>query len=61
VSTHRDRDLRSLAFEIVTSALELTWTLDPFDRIIVGHAAAANRPLLTKDRSIRCRFRVAIW
>ena len=46
---------------IVTSARELTWTRDPFDRIIVGHAAAANRPLLTKDRSIRRRFREAIW
>ena len=46
---------------IATSAREMTWTRDPFDRIIVGHAAAANRPLLTKDRSIRRRFREAIW
>jgi PIN domain nuclease of toxin-antitoxin system len=46
---------------IVASARELTWTRDPFDRIIVGHAVATNRPLLTKDRSIRRRCREAIW
>lgn len=51
-----------LAFEkVVTSARALTWTRDPFDRVIVGHAAAAGHPLLTKDRSIRRRFRPAFW
>jgi PIN domain nuclease of toxin-antitoxin system len=46
---------------IATAALKLTWTRDPFDRVIVGHAVAAGRPLLTKDRSIRRRFREAVW
>jgi PIN domain nuclease of toxin-antitoxin system len=46
---------------VVSSARALVWTRDPFDRMIVGHAAAAGRPLLTKDRSIRRRFRTAIW
>lgn len=46
---------------IVASARELTWTRDPFDRVIVGHALSAGRSLLTKDRSIRRRFRAALW
>ena len=46
---------------IVASAREVSWTRDPFDRVIVGHALAAGRGLLTKDRSIRRRFRAALW
>jgi PIN domain nuclease of toxin-antitoxin system len=47
--------------EVVASACEIGWTHDPFDRIIVGQALAAGRPLVTKDRSIRRRFRQARW
>jgi PIN domain nuclease of toxin-antitoxin system len=51
-----------LAFpKVVASAREVSWTRDPFDRVIIGHAIAAGRPLLTKDRSIRRRFREAVW
>jgi PIN domain nuclease of toxin-antitoxin system len=46
---------------VVASARALTWAHDPFDRAIVRHAVAANRVLLTKDRSIRRRFRAALW
>lgn len=46
---------------VVAAARGLTWTRDPFDRVIVGHAMAAGRGLLTKDRSIRRRFRAAFW
>jgi PIN domain nuclease of toxin-antitoxin system len=46
---------------VVASARSVTWTRDPFDRVIVGHAVAADRRLLTKDRSIRRRFREAFW
>jgi PIN domain nuclease of toxin-antitoxin system len=46
---------------IVASAREVTWTRDPFDRVVVGHALAAGCGLLTKDRSIRRRFRAAYW
>ena len=51
-----------LAFpKIVAAARGVSWTRDPFDRVIVGHAAAGSRQLLTKDRSIRRRFRQAVW
>ncbi len=47
--------------KVIATATGITWTRDPFDRVIVGHAAAAARSLVTKDRSIRRRFREGIW
>jgi PIN domain nuclease of toxin-antitoxin system len=44
-------------FERVAAiAATLTWTRDPFDRMIVAHALADDLPLLTADRRIleRC-------
>jgi PIN domain nuclease of toxin-antitoxin system len=46
---------------VVTAARGLTWTRDPFDRLIVGHTAIAQASLLTKDRTIRQHYRHAIW
>jgi PIN domain nuclease of toxin-antitoxin system len=51
-----------LAFShIVDAASAQTWTRDPFDRIIVGHAAAANRDLATCDDTIREHYPRALW
>lgn len=46
---------------VVDAAREQTWTRDPFDRIVVGQAASADRALITKDRSIRRHYRRAVW
>lgn len=46
---------------IAEKARALTWTRDPFDRMIVGNAMAAKKPLLTKDRIILKHFKGAIW
>ena len=46
---------------VVTAARALTWTRDPFDRMIVGNAAIAGVSLMTKDRSIRQHYRQAVW
>ncbi len=46
---------------VVAAARTLTWTRDPFDRLIVGHAATAGATLLTKDRTIRRHYRQAVW
>lgn len=51
-----------LAFPTVSAvAIGQRWTRDPFDRIIVGHAAAGERPLVSKDRSIRRHYPHAVW
>jgi PIN domain nuclease of toxin-antitoxin system len=42
-------------------ASTLTWTRDPFDRLIVAHALVFGEPLLTKDRHIRKHYRHAFW
>ena len=46
---------------VIESALDQTWTRDPFDRIIVGQAAISASPLVTKDRAIRRHYRKAVW
>lgn len=46
---------------VVTAARTLTWTRDPFDRMIVGNAAVAGANLMTKDRNIRQHYRQAVW
>ena len=39
----------------------LSWTRDPFDRVIVAHAIAFAAPLCTRDRHIRNHYRAAFW
>jgi PIN domain nuclease of toxin-antitoxin system len=46
---------------IVASAHSLTWTRDPFDRLIVANALADGATLLTRDRNIRKHCRSAAW
>ncbi len=46
---------------IIAQALEITWTRDPFDRIIVATAAINHNILLTKDRTILKFYKKAIW
>lgn len=42
-------------------ALELSWTRDPFDRLIVAQASCQSARLLTKDTQIRKNFSSAVW
>jgi len=46
---------------IVNGALDLPWTRDPFDRIIVANAAINHNILLTKDQNILENYEKAIW
>jgi len=48
-------------YDAVAGAIEQGWTRDPFDRIIVGTAAYANTPLLTKDATILRHYPAAFW
>jgi PIN domain nuclease of toxin-antitoxin system len=42
---------------LIEQALPLSWTRDPFDRMLVAHSTARRTPLCTVDREIRRRHR----
>lgn len=42
-------------------AEDLTWTRDPFDRLIVAHAALHEAPLVTKDGALHPRYSGCVW
>ena len=47
---------------IINSALQVKWTREPGDRLIVGNAIANNEaPLVTSDRRILEQYPNAIW
>lgn len=46
---------------IVRTAIDLSWTRDPFDRLIAAHAIAANAQLLTTDTTMREHLDIAVW
>ena len=47
--------------DVVGAAHRLSWTRDPFDRLIVGDAVATSSQLVTKDRHIREQCDFAVW
>jgi PIN domain nuclease of toxin-antitoxin system len=50
------------AFATVVEHARLeSWTRDPFDRLIVGHARADGASLVTKDRTIQAHYRQTVW
>jgi PIN domain nuclease of toxin-antitoxin system len=52
----------NLPFEqVVEMAKDQAWTRDPFDRLIVGQAAARGAALLTRDETIRAHYGKAVW
>jgi PIN domain nuclease of toxin-antitoxin system len=46
---------------VVSGAFGLTWTRDPFDRIIVANAALNSNVLVTKDQHILSNYDHAAW
>ncbi len=46
---------------VIGYSLELDWTRDPFDRLIVAHAAVNGNILLTKDNKILVNYPQAKW
>jgi PIN domain nuclease of toxin-antitoxin system len=47
--------------DVAAAAHALSWTRDPFDRLIVAQAALKGTPLATKDATIRERYSSAFW
>jgi PIN domain nuclease of toxin-antitoxin system len=46
---------------VAASAARLTWTRDPFDRLITAHASLDGSPLVTRDRRITEHYPHAVW
>lgn len=46
---------------IVTQAMTVSWTRDPFDRLIVAHAGLHENILLSKDHNILKNYPFAKW
>lgn len=46
---------------VIAAALPLSWTRDPFDRLIAAQAITERRPLLTADASMRDNVDLAVW
>jgi PIN domain nuclease of toxin-antitoxin system len=49
------------ASELVHAAMGLSWTRDPFDRLIAAHAIVADAPLITADRTMLEHLPQATW
>lgn len=47
--------------KIIDTAMELSWTRDPFDRLITAQALSTHRPLITSDRTILKHYQKAVW
>lgn len=46
---------------VVHEAEKLTWTRDPFDRLIVAQARFNGAPLVTKDHTLHAHYVDAVW
>ncbi|MDP9120833.1 MAG: PIN domain-containing protein [Acidobacteriota bacterium] len=46
---------------LVPLAVPLTWTRDPFDRLLVATAILHEAPLITRDARIQESFAGAVW
>ncbi len=47
--------------DVVMEAVQMTWTRDPFDRLIAATAVATDTPLLTADETILKNLDLATW
>ena len=46
---------------VMLEAVRVSWTRDPFDRVIVAQAVSDDAPLITRDRLIMEHYRKAFW
>ena len=47
--------------DVIQSASQMSWTRDPFDRIITAQAAIDQNRLITKDTIILQHYENAVW
>jgi PIN domain nuclease of toxin-antitoxin system len=47
--------------DVIRKASQLSWTRDPFDRVITAQAATDGSSLITKDELILHHYENAVW
>ncbi len=47
--------------DVARKAWSMTWTRDPFDRMITAQASLGGHPLVTKDRLILEHYQNSVW
>ena len=47
--------------DVIRTASQLSWTRDPFDRVITAQAATDGSRLITKDEIILHHYENAVW
>ena len=55
------RTCKKSFIDVVQAAVRLSWTRDPFDRIITAQAATEQDRLITKDTTILQHYQHAVW
>lgn len=61
LATTLDLKLCNNSSKTIMKSLELKWTRDPFDRIMVANCTISGLPLITKDRVIHKHCDLAKW
>lgn len=49
------------ASAVCNAAAQISWTRDPFDRLLAAHATAQGLTLVTKDEAMRQHLSLAWW
>ncbi len=47
--------------DVISVANQLSWTRDPFDRLLVAHASLNDDILISSDQKIRTNYDYAKW
>lgn len=55
------REMKANFSEVVDMAMDISWTRDPFDRLIVAEAMLQDAPLVTADENIRKYYKQGVW
>lgn len=55
------RILKCELSELVEESLKLSWTRDPFDRLLVAQSISTGIGLLTKDQVLLKNYKLAFW
>ena len=61
---HQQIDLKACKksfIDVIQTASRLSWTRDPFDRVITAQATIERNLLITKDRMILEHYKHAVW